>query len=63
MSCKLTPRSKTLPSRGASTPVATRSSVVLPDPFGPIRPTNSPSRTSISTPSKTVFLPYAAVTF
>ena len=38
------------PPEGPSAPEMQLKSVVFPDPLGPIRPTNSPSRTSKETP-------------
>ena len=41
----LEPRaSADLPASGSSSPTSSRSSVVLPEPFGPMRPTRSPRR-------------------
>ncbi len=45
------PSSETLPVNGTK-PVTASISVVLPAPFGPIRPSSSPSRTSRSTASR-----------
>ena len=44
-------RQRTIPSSGASSPESTRSRVVLPAPFSPIRPIRSPSYTA----SRSVF--------
>src|SRR5207237_7462126 len=40
------------PASGSSRPATTRRSVVLPAPFGPTRPTRSPSATEASTRSR-----------
>src|SRR6266542_2682445 len=53
---------ETEPARGSSPREATRTSVVLPEPFGPIRPVNSPGRAIRDTPSSTTRDPYPAVT-
>src|SRR5262245_7478852 len=47
------PPSVTRPDVGASAPDSSRSSVVLPEPFGPRMPTTSPVDTSSDTPSMT----------
>ena len=44
--------SSTRPASGGSSPASSRSSVLLPEPFGPTRPMRSPARTSSVTPSK-----------
>ena len=46
-----------LPPVGAASPATRRSSVVLPEPFGPVTTTNSPRRTSRSSPRRTRFAP------
>ena len=46
-------RACTRPRDGASNPASTRSSVVLPEPFGPRMPTKPPAGTRIDTPSST----------
>src|SRR5581483_181184 len=56
------PATRTEPERGRSAREATRTSVVLPDPFGPTRPTTSPGRTSSPTSRRTTASPYPAVT-
>src|SRR5581483_11438186 len=56
------PASRTDPDRGRSARDATRTSVVLPDPFGPTRPTTSPGPTSSRTSLRTTRSPYPAVT-
>src|SRR3990170_5456407 len=48
------PRTRAVPPVGASWPVRTRRSVVLPAPFGPKRPKNSPESTSRSIPARAV---------
>src|SRR4051794_9396977 len=50
--------SSTRPLDGRSSPASTRSSVVLPDPFGPRMPTNPFAGTSIVTPRSTAADPY-----
>ena len=45
------PSMRTSPAEGASWPRMQLNSVDLPEPFGPIRPRISPSRTSKETPS------------
>src|SRR5690606_4487404 len=52
-----TPSSSTLPADGASAPVSTRSSVVLPEPLGPSTPTTAPRATSSETPCSTSVRP------
>ena len=49
--------SRTCPRSGASCPVMIRSSVVLPDPFGPIRPARSPRLSVKLTRSSTLTSP------
>src|SRR5438093_849874 len=44
------PANETVPSVGGCSPQITLNSVVLPAPFGPIRPVTMPSSTSRSTP-------------
>ena len=44
------PRKRMEPPEGPSAPEMQLKTVVFPDPLGPIRPTNSPSRTSKETP-------------
>ena len=46
------PRSKTSPESGRSSPEITRSVVVLPAPLAPISATTSPSGTSIEMPCR-----------
>ena len=41
--CTFLPRTQTLPAEGDSSPAASESTVVLPQPEGPITATNSPS--------------------
>src|SRR5215471_16563157 len=50
-----------VPASVGSRPARHSNSVVLPAPFGPIRPRISPSRTSKPTPSSTVLAPYRFV--
>src|SRR6187431_2294918 len=45
------------PASGVSSPLRERSTVVLPDPLGPMSTTTSPRRTSNSTPLRTRFAP------
>src|SRR5439155_18780919 len=45
------------PAVGASSPATSRSSVVFPEPFGPVTTTKSPEATSRSTPRRTRFAP------
>jgi len=45
------PSKRTVPACGARIPVSRRKSVVLPAPFGPMRPTSSPRSTAIETSS------------
>ena len=52
----------TSPRSGSSRPAAILSSVVLPPPFGPTRPTRSPSAIAASTPSRIVNVPTSRVT-
>ena len=47
------PPSTTLPPSSASNPATTFSSVVLPEPLGPSRVSNSPGRTARSSPCST----------
>src|SRR5581483_3226553 len=56
------PATSTEPERGRSAREATRTTVVLPDPFGPTRPTTSPRRTCSPTPRRTGTSRYPAVT-
>ena len=51
------PRTRTTPLRGGTMPSMLLSSVVLPMPLRPIRPTASPSRTAKSTPCSTWLAP------
>src|SRR5207248_5024727 len=44
------PSTRTSPASGASAPLSTLISVVLPAPFGPIRPWTTPPRRARSTP-------------
>src|SRR5262245_316369 len=53
------PSSVTSPPAGRKRPASNRSSVVLPDPFGPSTPTRSPGRSSSDTFRNTVRSPYA----
>src|SRR5215831_5064616 len=50
-----------VPASVGSRPARHSNSVVLPAPFGPIRPRISPSRTSKPTPSSTALAPYRFV--
>src|SRR5262245_13695631 len=49
------------PPAGATTPAIARSAEVLPAPFEPMMPTNSPARTSRSTPRTASMRPYATL--
>ena len=48
----------TSPSSGASSPTIMRNSVVLPEPFGPTRPTFSPGLSWKEASTKRICLPY-----
>src|SRR5947207_621471 len=52
----------TRPRSGSSKPAATRSSVVLPAPFGPTRPTRSPAAIAASMPSRITKSPISRTT-
>src|SRR5665213_2907427 len=55
----VTPRSTaTWPSSGCSSPVIIRNSVVLPDPFGPTRPTFSPLWSAADASMKRIWWPF-----
>src|ERR1041384_3925271 len=55
----VTPRSTaTCPSSGRSSPVISRNSVVLPEPFGPTRPTLSPFCSAADASMKTIWWPF-----
>src|SRR5689334_11924710 len=54
-------RAARVPADGSSSPPRTRSSVVLPDPFGPTRPTWSPSKIPKDRSSKSGAAPNALV--
>ena len=56
------PAMTTVPSVGSSNPAIRRSSVVLPQPDGPSREKNSPSRMVASTPLSAVTEPKALLT-
>ena len=56
------PSSRTVPAVACTTPVMTRSIVVLPAPFGPIRPSSSPCCTSKDTSLMAVMPPKRTVT-
>src|ERR1051326_7478514 len=47
-----------VPSSGSSSPVIRRKSVVLPDPFGPTRPTVAPGLSWSDASTKRICLPY-----
>ena len=47
------PKTRTVPAVGRSSPSTSRSSVVLPPPFGPAIATNSPAPTASETSSST----------
>src|SRR5687768_11329834 len=51
------PSKATTPDSGVSSPLRHRSTVVLPEPLGPISTTTSPRRTSKSTPATTRLVP------
>ena len=51
------PRNVTSPLSTGRSPLSTRSSVVLPWPFGPVTTTNLPSSTEMLTSSSTVAAP------
>src|SRR5262245_46284664 len=53
------PSSRTLPRSAASSPATMRNNVVLPQPDGPSRETNSPAAILRSTPPSTVMAPNA----
>src|SRR6185369_7202944 len=62
------PRNVSVPSVGASAPEMQLNAVVFPDPFGPISPRISPSRTSndtalsaVNPPNRLVRLPTASI--
>src|SRR5438552_10442557 len=56
------PSKRMLPSSFLSVPAMQLTSVLLPEPFGPMRPTRSPGRTRKSTPSSAVKPPKRLVT-
>src|SRR6202022_3155186 len=51
------PKTSALPPSGSSSVASTRTSVVLPAPFGPSNPKTVPSATSRSTPASAVVAP------
>src|SRR3954453_21109512 len=53
---------ETSPSSGVSSPVIIRNSVVLPEPFGPTRPTFSPGFSWNEASTKRTCLPYCLLT-
>src|SRR5437868_14456530 len=55
--------SETEPSSGSSSPTTMRNSVVLPEPFGPTRPTFSPGFNWKEASTKTNCLPYCLLIF
>src|SRR2546422_5124939 len=57
------PRTLTVPDRGESPRDATRTSVVFPDPLGPIRPVTRKAGAVTETSRRTSRSPYAATTF
>src|SRR5829696_5907498 len=57
------PVADTRPSSGSSLPVRMRSRVVLPPPLRPTTPIRSPALTPRDTPSSTVVVAYALLTF
>ena len=60
---RLSPRLRwTVPRSGSSSPAASRSSVVLPAPFGPTSPIRSPSATAAVTSSRITNVPISRLT-
>src|SRR5260221_6512585 len=57
------PRKRTEPASGLSAPAMRLKVVLLPEPFGPIRPSSSPSATSNETPPTAVKPPNRLVSF
>src|SRR5712692_9570150 len=57
------PRKRTDPALGRSAPATRLKRVLLPEPFGPMRPRNSPSATSKETPFTAVNPPKVLVSF
>jgi hypothetical protein len=55
------PSTLTAPESAGSTPATHSKSVVLPEPFGPIRPRTSPGYTENDTPDRAVNRPYRLV--